>query len=157
MEKKFLIILIFILSSCSNSDDNESNIRGCTDPQAVNYNIDANEDDGSCLYSIVGGWEVITYALSDGTNVMNSYDYIDYEFKSDNSFVQYIGITGEDDELIITGTYSLSGFNNSTLTFYIDQTGEVTVSTITSISSNRLKLIFEINSSSTAMIELARF
>ena len=32
-------------------------INGCMDPGAINYNPKANEEDGSCEYSMVGVWE----------------------------------------------------------------------------------------------------
>ena len=35
------VFLMVNLSSCT--------VEGCTNPLATNYNIDANEDDGSCL------------------------------------------------------------------------------------------------------------
>ena len=61
--KKLLLLMSFIaiLMSCSTDDDSQpipDPIQGCTDPQAVNYNPDADENDNSCLYSIIGVWGV---------------------------------------------------------------------------------------------------
>ena len=47
MNTKFLKLIYFfsallIIQSCKKS--------GCTDPEALNYNIDAQKDDNSCLY-----------------------------------------------------------------------------------------------------------
>ena len=157
MKKIFLSILtISVLFGCSGDDDSNSS-SGCTDPLAVNYDVDATQDDGSCMYSIIGDWTVQQYTLSDGTNVMDAYDYIDYTMYSDNSFIQYIGPAGINDELIVTGTYSISGSNNSTLTFYVDE-GPTTPTTVVSISSTTLELTFDVTGTNlTADITLIRF
>ena len=50
MSKKILLFttLVFLLNSCAV----EIRIDGCTDPVAVNYDPQADGDDGSCLYTI---------------------------------------------------------------------------------------------------------
>ena len=154
--KKLLLVSALLILGCSGDDDSNSS-SGCTDSLAVNYDVDATQDDGSCMYSIIGDWTVLQYTLSDGTNVMDAYDYIDYTMYSDNSFIQYIGPVGTNDEIIITGTYSISGSNNSTLTFSIDE-GPTTPSTIVSINSTTIELTFDvINTNLTADLTLIRF
>tara|TARA_B100000795_G_C22733880_1_gene412523 strand:+ start:790 stop:1194 length:405 start_codon:yes stop_codon:yes gene_type:complete len=52
-----LILPLFFISSC------KEDIEGCTDSTALNYDIAANTDDGSCL-SFQG--DVIFYTIEDG-------------------------------------------------------------------------------------------
>ena len=49
--KRLLVLALVCLAIISCNKD----IEGCTDSSAVNYNSDANQDDGSCQYFEGGG------------------------------------------------------------------------------------------------------
>lgn len=152
MMKKLLFILsIFLFVSCSKDDD--STVKGCTDPQAVNYNINATESDNSCQYSIVGDWDVVSYKLSDGTDVMASYSYIFYEIFSNNTFYQEAADLDGNIIISLNGTYSISS-NNTQITFDDGVTSPF-LATIVSIDSENVKLTGNLNSL-TATLELER-
>lgn len=150
--KKFLFILsISLFIQCSSDDD--SSATGCTDPQAVNYNVDATESDNSCQYSIVGDWAVVNYKLSDGTDLMADYSYILYEINSDNTFYQEAANLNGYIVIAIDGTYSISS-NKNQITFYSGVTDPSTA-TIVSIDYNNTILTLPVGSL-TATIELSR-
>ena len=62
MKKILFIILIisFVFSSCKKEE-------GCMDPLATNFNIDAEKDDGSCIFSIAGGTWTTQSIVSTGS------------------------------------------------------------------------------------------
>ena len=63
--KHFLFLLFalpLVLVSC-NPDEDDSELSGCMDPDAVNFNANATVDDGSCVYGPLecGGASTVTY------------------------------------------------------------------------------------------------
>ena len=52
----FLFAFALIFSSCTKEE-------GCTDPLATNFNVDAENDDGSCVFGLAGG-EWITQSIT---------------------------------------------------------------------------------------------
>ena len=72
MKNKYIILAVIIFSfSCKTEDVapispndpvDPTEILGCTDPNAVNYNSDANTDDGCCQYNNLLLNEILDYA-----------------------------------------------------------------------------------------------
>ena len=55
------MIMSIGLTSCSSGDDDP--VSGCTDPNSINYNSNATQNDNSCQYSIVGEWLITKYTV----------------------------------------------------------------------------------------------
>ena len=73
--KKILYTLLavsIIFTACKKEE-------GCTDAIATNYNADAEDDDNSCIYSIVGTWSptsaAVNYSASMGGMILFDTSY----------------------------------------------------------------------------------
>ena len=92
MKKIIYLFTALLIVSCSTDDSGSTPdpIQGCTDPQAVNYNPDADINDNSCLYSIIGVWDVISAKLNGqellGVNIGSELYFI-YDQVDDNTLV----------------------------------------------------------------------
>lgn len=74
----FLLALIVCISSCDKDDDQNGStqIVGCTDDTAFNFNPEATEDDGSCIEVIFGCTDEAAYNYNADANTDdNSCDY----------------------------------------------------------------------------------
>lgn len=67
-----IISLVFFVGceSSPSGSDNQNDIYGCTDPEAINYNPNATVDDGSCEYqsspaSLSNSWGYVPNETSD--------------------------------------------------------------------------------------------
>ena len=56
-----IIFFVFIISSCTKEGGVTEIIEGCTDSSAMNYNVNATSNDGSCIYAYniaQGTWNI---------------------------------------------------------------------------------------------------
>ena len=111
MTKLIYLLFVFTLLSCSGGDDDVS---GCTDPNSINYNSNATENDNSCQYSIVGDWR-LTKFTNGSTNVLSGYSSLTFNI-SINGTTRLLGTLNNGESIIVNGTYVISGLNNSTIT-----------------------------------------
>ena len=79
--KKLLVFVfaVVLLGSCS------KNTEGCTDPNAINYNHDAVEDSGNCLFTLVGTWEGVSW-IPNGNDIIQNYDGFTLHCYSDSTW-----------------------------------------------------------------------
>lgn len=57
----FQYLFLFFLVSCGGEDDPKPKIKGCMDELSLNFNVEATQDDGSCIFpsdKLVGTWDV---------------------------------------------------------------------------------------------------
>ena len=86
--KKILYLFLavsFIFTACKKEE-------GCTDATATNYNADAEDDDGSCTYSIVGVWTPTSVDKDSSMTTTIAGDIIDvFDFGDGPEILSYSG------------------------------------------------------------------
>ncbi len=99
--KKFIIFifLVVLLGSCTKE--------GCNDPQAKNYDLSVKKDDGTCLYSILGDWELQTYILNGDDLTSTFSDYIIHLYSDSSYLVEYL-LAGDSIYVNTRGTFTLN-------------------------------------------------
>ena len=80
---------------------------GCNDPQAKNYDSSVKKDDGTCLYSILGDWELQTYILNGDDLTSTFSDYIVHLY-SDSSYLAESLLAGDSIYINSRGTFTLN-------------------------------------------------
>ena len=145
-----IILASLILFSCSKDEEVKS---GCTDPLSLNYDSSAVNNNGTCQYSFVGDWELYKYTFGS-TNILASYKYLYYDIFSNMTYEAW-GQTNDGLDISVLGTYSIGGTNNSVITF-VNEFGDVSVFTVTSISGIDIKMTAQLTingTTQTAVIE----
>jgi len=133
--KKLLYLFLavsFIFTACKKEE-------GCTDAIATNYNVDAEDDDGSCTYSIVGVW---TPTSLSGTQSMSATVMGQIVDSYDTTFTMTAAEAGMDGDVEFTtdGNMYIDGDTNSyshsgnVLTVTDDEGTETHSCTVTSTS-----------------------
>ena len=99
--KKLVVFMFSILlfGSCAKE--------GCNDPQAKNYNSSVTKDDGTCLYSVLGDWELQTYILNGDDLTSTFSDYIIHLYSDSSYLCEYL-LLGESSYINTIGTFTLN-------------------------------------------------
>ncbi len=124
------LVLPLLFSSCAKEE-------GCQDALATNYNADAEEDDGSCTYSLAGYWDVDSYVLNGteymGSAIAESYIIVNSDGTTESNTLYLI----DNPPTSVPGTMSISG---TTMTWSNTDSGDVTIWTITLFNGSNLNI-----------------
>jgi len=130
--KKILYLFLtvsLIFSSCAKEE-------GCTDSQATNYNSDAEEEDESCTYSLVGVWNMTSTSIT-GIGELGDQFIEEYYFYSNGNW-SAVTIPSGETTIMSFGSYTSSGSSlNITYANTDGQSGTI-ITTITQINGNTM-------------------
>ena len=152
------VVVTIIFSSCTKEE-------GCTDSLAINFNVDAENDDGSCEYGVVGGeWVTqsittsgsMTVSLAGITMLDSTINYTETNpdslepykliFNENSSYLEY----DYSNNAVGGGTWSTSG-NELIINTLYDGADTTLVLTVNSLNKNNVSLSLNLSESSSEM------
>ena len=100
MKKLLVLSLVYLLTASCNKE-------GCNDPQAKNYDSSVTKDDGTCLYSVIGDWELQTYILNGDDLTSTFSDYIIHLYFDSSYLCEYL-LLGQSSYINTRGTFTIN-------------------------------------------------
>lgn len=138
----FTALALSFFISCSSGGGESLTLLGCTDDCALNYDEDATDDDGSCIFSFLGTYTISEYKV-DGISLFNANEWenplvsgaISFGVSNDGS----VGVYGDAIEYVDGTLLSSSGTYENTLTqliFYPSDGSDAVLWNTTKINCN---------------------
>jgi len=119
---RLLLIPVTLVAFASCDEKKE----GCTDPISINYDPDAEKDDGSCEYAGTGGTkELVFFPKQDTVEIISTQTYQDTAYLKFNA-IEAPGTSPSDYDLVYAGDIQenhIHFYNMKKGKYYIYMTG----------------------------------
>ena len=129
---------------------------GCTDPQAANYNAEAEDDDASCTYSIIATWNLTSFVVNDLDYTSTSLDphiVTGYWTINSNGTCTLNVVYSDGLVLLDSGTWTLIGTSTFAVT---DSDGELENWTIIELGGSGMTITGNIAGAGTATLSFTK-